>query len=73
MSINVQLLKRLRKEHRYSQASLGKAAGVPSATIAAIEAGRSKDPSYTTVAAIAKVLQVDPDSLFLAESLKTLS
>lgn len=68
MSFNIQRLKELRQSLRLSQVSLAKKAGVPSATIAAIETGRSKKPSYPTVTAIAKALDVDPDELFFSHS-----
>lgn len=64
MSFNVKRLKELRTSLRYSQAGLAKAAGIPVATIAAIEAGNSKNPRYATVAQLAKALGVKPDELF---------
>lgn len=64
MSFNVQRLKELRGALGLSQAALARAAGVPRATIGAIEYGTSKNPAYTTVIQIARALGVDPSELF---------
>lgn len=57
-------LVRRRSELRYSQVDLAKSAGIPSATIAAIEAGRvTKAPRIDTLEKLAKGLRVDPQVL----------
>lgn len=73
MAINIERLKMLRGERGLSQVGLSRTAGVPSATLAAIEAGVSKNPRYDTVIKIAVALQVDPGVLFLPGSLDVLS
>jgi DNA-binding XRE family transcriptional regulator len=63
--INRKMIRELRVSLRYSQQELANATGVPRGTIAAIEVGTSKRPSFPVVTAIAGVLQVRPESLFL--------
>lgn len=64
-AINGTRVQELRKALRYSQKELSKATGIPRGTIAAIEAGFSRQPSFAAVSAIAKALKVPPESLFL--------
>lgn len=53
-----------RKELKLSQVDLANRAGIPSATIAAIEAGRvTRHPRFDTLQAIAKGLGVSSDTL----------
>lgn len=64
-AINGSKVRELRKALGYSQQELSKETGIPRGTIAAIEAGFSRQPSFAVVSAIAKALKVHPESLFL--------
>lgn len=63
--VNKARLKELRKARGMTQDQIAEAAGIPRSTFAAIEYGTSKRPGYQVISAIAKVLKVKADSLYL--------
>lgn len=73
MALDIEKIKTLRARQRMSQSELAKVSGVPESTIAAIETGRSKNPGYPTMKALAMVLQEDIDNLYLPGTLNILS
>jgi phage repressor protein C with HTH and peptisase S24 domain len=60
-----------RKDKRLTQAQLGKAVRVSKQTISAIERGSTLQPAYSTLAAIAKALDVSADWLLTGRGPKT--
>ncbi len=56
----------LRETHGLSQSEVARRAGVTPSAIHFIESGRTKEPSASTVAAIARAIGVEPGELFKA-------
>jgi XRE family transcriptional regulator of biofilm formation len=61
-------LRRRRRELDITQNQLAERVGVDQTTISDLERGRNKKPSWEIVAKIAKVLDVDPQTLFPIET-----
>lgn len=57
-------LRRIRREKDITQERLAELVGVDQTTISDLERGRNRNPSWETVAKIAKVLDVSPSELF---------
>lgn len=57
-------LRRLRRDRELTQEQLAKASGVNQTTISDLENGRTTNPSWETIARIAKALHVDPHDVF---------
>lgn len=58
----------VRAAKRLTQEQLEQMSGVNQTTISAIETGKNRNPSWETVAKLAKALAVTPDELFPIES-----
>ena len=56
-------IKKLRKQHKWSQEELAKKAGVTYSTLIKLESGANKNPTIKTVQQIAAALEVTLDEL----------
>lgn len=56
-------LRRQRRRAKLTQVELATAAGVPQQTVSRIERGDAVDPRYSTVRAMAEVLDIPTDEL----------
>ncbi len=61
-------LKKLRQEAWLLQRELAEQAGVSRNTVSRIETGKSRHPSRETIRALAKALDVRPNTLAIAET-----
>lgn len=57
-------LQDLREARGWTQRQLAAESGIPADVISTIETGRTKNPTWRTVRALAAALDVSPDALF---------